>query len=226
MQDVKQDIFTMPLRSGFFRGYQPPGVTGLDDLELVAKSRTGDLNAFEELVHRYENKIFNFIYRFIGNWADASDLSQETFIRVYKSLSGFRQNSSFAAWLYRIAANICRDELRKKRRQSKISLDEIAASSEISFTEKGLDCPEKSLEQRERQEMIQKCLNNLPHDYRLVLVMREMQNLSYNEIAEALDCSIGTVKSRLSRARLSFKQKIIAERELFDLPLRHEGNGG
>jgi RNA polymerase sigma-70 factor (ECF subfamily) len=193
----------------------------------VTRSKTGDLSAFEELVRRYENKVFTVIYRFVGNWADVNDLAQETFIRVYQSLPNFRQESGFATWLYSIAANICRDELRKKRRRPKISLDEITASSDLlpSF-EAGPDCLENRLEQCELQDAVQECLSTLPDEYRLALVMREIQGLSYREIAVVLGCSTGTVKSRLSRARLAFKQEVTAKRELFQLLLRLEDKGG
>lgn len=168
----------------------------------------GDLNAFEELVHRYENKVISLAYRMVGNWADAGDLAQETFIRVYHSLSDFHQKCSFSTWIHHIAVNICRDELRKKNRRPKISLDEIAASSGgLPFSETETDCPENKLEQLELQGAVQECLNALPDEYRLVLIMREIQGLSYEEIAFALKCSTGTVKSRLSRSRAAFKQK-------------------
>lgn len=193
----------------------------------MTRSKTGDLGAFEELVHRYENKVFNIIYRFVGNWADVDDLAQETFIRVYQSLPNFRQESGFATWLYSIAANICRDELRKKRKRPKISLDETTASADLlPSSEIDPDCLENRFEQCELQDAVQECLLTLPDKFRLALVMREIQGLSYGEIAVALGCSKGTVKSRLSRARLAFKKEVMARRELFQLLLRLEGKGG
>jgi len=144
----------------------------------------------------------------MGNWADANDLAQETFIKAYRSLSNFKRKCSFSTWIYHITVNICRDELRKKNRRPKISLDEIAASSGgLSFPETGIDYPENKIEQLELQGAVQECLNALPDEYRLVLIMREIQGLSYEEISSALKCSVGTVKSRLSRSRAAFKQK-------------------
>jgi RNA polymerase sigma-70 factor (ECF subfamily) len=160
----------------------------------------------------------------VGNWADASDLSQETFIRAYHSLPGFRRKCSFSTWIYHIAVNICRDELRKKNRRPKISLDEIAASSGgLPFSETGIDCPEDKIEQLELQGAVQECLNALPDEYRLVLIMREIQGLSYEEIASALRCSVGTVKSRLSRSRTVFKQKAEVILGTFSLPGTSKG---
>lgn len=193
----------------------------LDDKLLVEKSRAGDLDAFEELVKRYEGKVYTVAYRFVGNHADASDLAQETFVRVYQSLPGFRGESSFATWLYRIAANVCRDDLRKKQRRQKVSLDEIMEQpggyAHPASTDIG---PEEAMEQLETRTAVQVCLNSLSEEHRLVLVMREVQGLSYEEIAAVLGCSLGTVKSRINRARQALKQKINAKRELFALDSR------
>lgn len=191
-----------------------------DDI-LVQKCKKGDLDAFDELVKRYENKVFTIAYRFVGNYADANDLAQETFIRVYQALPLFRGDSSFATWLYRIAANVCRDELRRQHRQKKVSLDEMISQpgGGASLTDNALS-PEESLEKNELQQLVQQCLNTLSDEHRLILVMREIQGLSYDEIAVTLDCSLGTVKSRLNRARQALKQKMLGVRELFDIPSR------
>lgn len=187
-----------------------------DDQELIDRSVAGDLEAFSELVRRYEKKVFTVAFRFTGNYSDASDLAQEVFIRVYQALPRFRGEASFTTWLYRITANLCRDELRRQKRHKKTSLDEMAANptGPLPPIEDSLS-PDDVLERREFQEMVQACLNELPEEYRLVLVMREIQGLSYAEIAAALDISPGTVKSRLSRARQAFRQKISGRRELF-----------
>lgn len=191
-----------------------------DDI-LVQKCKKGDLDAFDELVKRYENKVFTVAYRFVGNYADANDLAQETFIRVYQALPSFRGESSFATWLYRIAANVCRDELRRQHRQKKVSLDEMMSQpgGGISLADNSLS-PEESLEKNELQQAVQQFLNTLSDEHRLILVMREIQGLSYDEIAVSLDCSLGTVKSRLNRARQALKQKMLGARELFDMPSR------
>ncbi|GBF33773.1 RNA polymerase sigma factor RpoE [Desulfocucumis palustris] len=191
-----------------------------DDV-LVQKSKNGDLDAFDELVKKYESKIYTVAYRFTSNHADANDLAQETFIRVYQSLGTFRGDSSFATWLYRIAANVCRDELRRQQRRKKVSLDEIMShpGGNIYLADEA-SSPEESLERNELQRAVQKCLNTLSEEQRLILVMREIQGLSYEEIAASLDCSLGTVKSRLSRSRQALKQKVLGDRELSNIVAR------
>ncbi len=191
-----------------------------DDI-LVQRSKNGDLDAFDELVRKYESKIYTVAYRFTGSHADANDLAQETFIRVYQSLGTFRGDSSFATWLYRIAANVCRDELRRQQRRKKVSLDEIMSNTggNLYLADDALS-PEESMERSELQRAVQKCLNTLTDEQRLILVMREMQGLSYEEIAASLDCSLGTVKSRLNRSRQALKQKVLGDRELSSIVTR------
>lgn len=189
-----------------------------DDDMLVKQSRDGDLDAFEELVKRYEGKVYTVAYRFMGNHADASDLAQEAFIKAFQALTSFRGDSSFATWLYRITANACRDEIRKQHRQKKLSLEEMISHGGGSYPVAGTEpSPEESLERWELHDLVQKQLNGLSGDHRLILVMRELQGMSYEEIAASLDCTLGTVKSRLNRARQALKQRVLAHRELFDI---------
>ncbi|WP_031513555.1 RNA polymerase sigma factor [Desulfofalx alkaliphila] len=182
------------------------------DQQLVERSKTGDYQAFEELVQKYENKVYSVAYRFMGNHADACDLAQEAFIKIYNALPGFRGDSSLMTWIYHITANVCRDELRRRQNKQTYSLDDefhenLPSILNIVSDEPG---PEEEMERQELRLQVQQCLNMLSEDYRLILIMREMQELSYDEIATVLDCSLGTVKSRLSRARNAFKQKMAA----------------
>jgi len=193
-----------------------------DDDLLVKRSRSGDLDAFEELVKRYESKVYTIAFRFTGNHADAGDLAQDAFIRAYQALGSFRGDASFATWLYRIASNVCRDELRRKQRRKKVSLDEVLSQGgggNPSLVSVDMS-PQECLEKTEMRELVQRELAGLPRDYRLILVMREIQGLSYEEIASALECNLGTVKSRLNRARQALKQKVLEHRELFDIQIR------
>ena len=187
-----------------------------DDI-LIEKSKQGDLEAFDLLICRYEGKIYNMAYRFMGNHTDASDLAQETFIRLYKSVHTFRGDSGFLTWLYRICANACRDELRRQKRQPSVSWEEIACGSEIITNRYNNEpLPEELLEQQELKGLLQLCLDSISEEHRLILILREIQELSYDEITHVLDCTMGTVKSRLSRARLALKEKILAHPELSD----------
>ncbi|MDO7788509.1 sigma-70 family RNA polymerase sigma factor [Desulforamulus aquiferis] len=182
---------------------------------LVERSKKGDRAAFEHLVQLYENKVYTIAYRLMGNHADAADLAQDSFIKIYQALPNFRGDASFSTWIYHITVNVCRDELRKRQRRPTVSLDEPAndngSTYEVRSTAPG---PEEELDRNETQAMVQRCLNSLSDDYRTVLVMREIKEMSYEEIAEALGCSLGTVKSRLSRARQALKEKISKQMEL------------
>lgn len=199
----------------------------LSDEVLVQRSKQGDLDAFNELVLRYESKVYSMAYRFMGNHADAGDLAQETFIRLYQALGGFRGDSSFSTWLYRIAANACRDELRKRQRRRNVSMEELIESSPANTPVAGNEySPEETVQRREVQRQVQDCLNELSEDHRLILVMREIQGLSYEEIAGVLQCSLGTVKSRISRARNALKDKMKRKGELLSRRDRQLGKGG
>ena len=199
----------------------------LTDEILVQKSNKGDLNAFNELVLRYEGKVFSIAYRFMGNHADAGDLAQETFIRLYQSLASFRGDSSFATWLFRITANACRDELRKRQRRRSISMDEMIAASPANVpVADSTYSPEEAVQRNEVQRQVQECLSELSDDHRLILVMREIQGFSYDEIADVLQCSLGTVKSRISRARNALKERLKRKGELLSTESRLTEKGG
>jgi RNA polymerase sigma-70 factor (ECF subfamily) len=199
-----------------------------DDL-LVQLSKAGDRDAFNELIKRYESKIYSIAYRFSGNHSDAGDLAQEAFIKAFRGLNSFRGDASFATWIYKILSNVCRDEIRKQQRHKLVSLDDLTIhsgnSSYLISTELS---PQDYLEKIEIQNLVQEQLNSLPSDQRLILVMRELQGMTYEEIAKEMDCNLGTVKSRLSRARQSLKNNIISCQEHFAVEprLRDKGEEG
>lgn len=195
--------------------------------KLVKRSKAGDLEAFEELVRLFERKVFTVAYRYVGNWTDAHDMAQEAFIKAFRSLPTLRDEASFASWLSKITVNVCRDELRKKNKREKISLDEMMESSgKAPFCAQEAGCPENFVEQKEMSEAIQDVLNSLAEEHRIILIMREIQGMSYDEIAGVLRISSGTVKSRISRARQAFKQKITARAGTFSALLTSSGYGG
>lgn len=179
--------------------------------ELINRSLQGETQAFEELVLQYQDKVYALAYRYMGNEEDAYDMSQEAFIKAYRSLRSFKGNSSFGTWIYRVATNVCLDELRKrKRRIVPLPLDEPLATQEGDGVDKEIADPSPTMdilyEQKEFSQYIQNLLDQLKPDHKTVIVLRDLMDLSYEEIASVLDCSIGTVKSRLSRARMVFKK--------------------
>lgn len=177
---------------------------------LVERAKRGDVAAFEQLIAQYEKKVYNLAYRLTGNHEDASDVAQEAFIRVYNSLPEFRGDSSFATWLYRIVNNVGMDELRKRKRQRVTSLDDTVTVEDGEMTRQladHADGPEQALERVETQRAVQESISALDEEYRMVVVMCDLQGYSYNEIAETLGINLGTVKSRLHRARQALKEK-------------------
>ena len=186
------------------------------DEDLVTRSKNGELEAFEELVCRYERKVYSLAYRMMGNYDDANDLAQETFLRAFRAISGFRGDSSFSTWLSHIVTNLCRDELRKRYRISfesldqEISLGDNEVKKQIPSSDPG---PDEIYERQELQQELQDLLTTLSPEFRLALVLRDIQGFSYQEIAEQMECSLGTVKSRINRARNFLKEKVLAQKE-------------
>jgi RNA polymerase sigma-70 factor, ECF subfamily len=166
-----------------------------DDITLILLFRNGDLSAFEELVRRNEDRIYNLCRYMLHDVSDAQDAAQDTFIKAYKSLKEFRPGASLSTWLYRIAVNTCLDH-QKKSRHDPLSgevLSEELLSSDLS--------PEDKYQAKKTTEAIQSALQKLPEKLRSAIVLREIEELTYEEIALVLDTSVGTVKSRISRAR-------------------------
>ncbi len=181
----------------------------VSDGELIEKFNNKNKEAFEELIQRYQHKVYNTTFRMLGNHEDALDMAQEAFIRVYKSLANFKQNSSFSTWLFRITTNICRDELRKRQRKLKtLSISGGEEKNKIILEDDEKNNPEKISMSQELSITIQEKVNQLPTEQKMVFVLREFQDLSYQEIADILDISIGTVKSRLSRARKALREDL------------------
>lgn len=186
---------------------------------LVSKSKKGDILAFEKLISSYEKKAYNIAYRMMNNEEDAKDVTQEAFIKIYKSIKNFREESSFSTWLYRIVTNVCLDELRKKKRNETTPLElNIENDKGTTHIEIGMDeeTPEDLYERLEERQMILNTINSLKDDYKTVIILRDIQGFSYEEIASILSCSLGTVKSRINRARNALKDKLRYRLELYD----------
>lgn len=185
--------------------------------DLIIKSKNGDIESFESLIKKYQKLAFNISFRIMGNLEDAKDMSQEAFIKIFKSLDSFKGDSSFSTWLYRIVTNTCLDELRKKNRNISVSYDNPIKTDtgeiDRSIIDKG-NTPEEISEKNESRQIVVKAINKLGDQHRVVIVLRDIKGFSYEEIAEILNCPEGTVKSRISRARFALKTILEKDMEL------------
>ena len=191
----------------------------LDD-ELMKQCQQGDMEAFDLIVRRNQVPLVNFIARFLGDPDTSEDLAQETFVRMFKAIKRYRSGTAkFSTWMYHIASNLCKNELRNRGRRGRFFVDSVIAesSSGSESTEEDLIAtapahvslqPGNQLEQKEREHAVQSAISELPERYRLPLVLRDLQELSYEEISSTLTLPLGTTKSRINRARLMLKDKL------------------
>lgn len=183
-----------------------------DDSTLVARFLAGEKRAFDELVSRYQGRLLNFVYRTTGDRQRAEDLVQETFIRVYRHLHRFDQSKKFSTWIYTIASNLAKNELRNRSRNPLVLFQTIKKNWEAD--QKPLEWedntyrPDDLFRKRHLKQMVENAVAELPEHHRNVFVLREMEGKTYEEIAEVTGCNLGTVKSRLNRARNNFAQII------------------
>ena len=191
----------------------------LDD-ELMKQCQQGNMEAFDLIVRRNQVLLVNFIARFLGDSDSAEDLAQETFVRMFKAIQRYRSGAAkFSTWMYHIASNLCKNELRNRGRRGRFFVDSVTteSSSGSEPIEEDLIAtapahvslqPTNQLEQKEREHAVQSAISELPERYRLPLVLRDLQELSYEEISETLTLPLGTTKSRINRARLMLKDKL------------------
>lgn len=192
----------------------------MDEKALIAAAQQGDLDAFNRLVLAYQNMVYNLAYRILGEGDEAADATQDAFLSAYRAIAHFR-GGSFKAWLLRIVTNACYDQLRVKQRRPTASLEALLVTdpeSGPSLAEEG-ERPEDHILRQELNRVIQAGIGTLPADQRITLVLSDVQGFSYQEIAEITDVSLGTVKSRLSRARARLRDFLLAQGEL--LPARY-----
>ncbi len=184
----------------------------LGDSEVVQRALDGDERAFGELVDRYDSRLLNFVYRTVGDRERAQDLVQETFVRVYRHLHRFDQSKKFSTWIYTIAGNLAKNELRNRSRNPLVLFQTIKKSWEADHRplewEDVSYKPDDLYRKRHVREMVEKAVEQLPEHHRLVFVLRELEGKSYDEIADITGCNLGTVKSRLNRARNNFARII------------------
>ena len=200
------------------RHARPRAAVSAEERALIERCKRGDLAAFNDLVRKYEKQVYNFAYRLTGNYDDANDVAQDAFLRVFNAIGSFRGDSSFSTWLFRITTNVFLDERKKAKAHPQSSLDEYLELGESSVARQIEDpspTPEAVLEESERALILQKAVSDLPEYQRAMVTLYHGQQKSYEEIAEIMDLPIGTVKSRLNRARLALKEKLSGIRELF-----------
>lgn len=188
-------------------------VEKMDDHSLLAATRTGDQLAFEELVRRYNTKIINYVYRLLNDYDLAVDLAQETFIRVYKSADRYQATFSFSTYIYKIAHNLAISELRQRNRRRLVPLpsffsDKDSEEVEIEIADQRQMLADDAMIANERQAAVAKAIASLPEKYRAALVLCDIEERSYEEISAVLDLPVGTVKSRINRARNLLKEKL------------------
>ena len=187
--------------------------------ELVQRAKQGDEESFAALVEQNQGWIYNLALRMTGNPDDALELSQEAFLNAWKGLGKFQGDSSFATWLYRLTSNVCIDFLRREKRRNAlsmtISLDDEEEARQAELPDERFS-PHVEAERRERQETLRAGLSTLSAEHRRVLILRELEGLSYGEIAQVLGLEEGTVKSRIARARLALRNYLKKQGNFFD----------
>lgn len=190
-----------------------------DENIVIERCKKGDLSAFDELVRRYEKPVYNFAYRMAGNYDDASDIASEALIKVFNAIGSFRGEASFTTWLYRIVTNVYLDHRKRRRGRGDVSLDEYLELDEGSVPRQVVDTaptPSEEFEIRARNDALMRAVGELPEYQRMMVLLFHGQGLSYEEIAEIMSLPIGTVKSRLNRARLALREILKPTLELFD----------
>jgi RNA polymerase sigma-70 factor (ECF subfamily) len=189
-----------------------------EDSLLIGRAQKGDKSALDSLVIRYQTRAYQYAFRLTQNPDEAADIVAEAFIRVYNALGHFKGQSSFSTWLYRIVTNCFLDLRKKERHRSTVSLDAPGPGGETDSARQVVDpnpSPHELSEGSDRAERIQTAINRLPEYQRAMIVMYHVEMLAYEEISQALDLPIGTVKSRLNRARLALREILDADQELF-----------
>jgi RNA polymerase sigma-70 factor (ECF subfamily) len=187
-------------------------IENLSDHELIEATKSGDEDAFAEIINRYRHPITNYLYRFLYDYEEAVDLAQETFVRVYFALERYHTDYAFSTYIYRIASNLAISEIRKRKRRKTLSLTGLFQTSENEEKEfqppdeKSL--PEDDVLEEEQRKVIEKAIATLPDKYRAPIILRDIEEKSYDEVATILELGLGTTKSRISRGRKLLREKL------------------
>lgn len=183
---------------------------------LIKRCQKGDIDAFEELISKYQKTAYNIALKTLKNPEDAMDASQEALIKVYKSMKTFKSDSKFSTWLYRIVVNTCLDYIKKQSKAKVYSLDKELETNDGEIKREVRDnslTPEEAFEKKETKKLVRDSIHKLDEKHKAVIVLRDIEGFSYDEIADIIECNIGTVKSRIKRAREKLKQIILNEME-------------
>lgn len=178
------------------------------DMEILEEVSVGNIDAYGRIVNRYRVRLYNFVFRFVGNRETSEDIVQETFLRAFRKRTEYRSIANFSTWLFTIAGNLAKTELRRRKRWRFFTLNRDEESNT------GWDLPDESFRPDKLAEssiaewMIQEAISSLPINYRQVILLRDVEGLSYEEISNVIRCPVGTVKSRVNRARLKLQQKL------------------
>ena len=184
------------------------GSSDLSDVDILAEVTAGDIDAYGKIVARYRGRLYNFVFRFVGDRETAEDIVQETFLRAFRKRKEYRAIANFSTWLFTIAGNLAKSELRRRKRWRLFSLHRDEES------DTGMELPDESFRPDKIAEssladvQIQEAIVSLPENYRQVILLRDVEGMSYQEISEIVKCPVGTVKSRVNRARLKLQQKL------------------
>lgn len=190
-------------------GNTNPHYRKFTDEQLILKFQKEDIDAFNEIVHRYKDKIVNFLYRYTGSREDSEDIAQEAFLRLYKSKHLYQEIAKFSTWFYTIAINISRTYLRKKKKYRTISINNYNEDEDKDYElPSKIISPDESANAVNENYYIQKAIDSLEDIHREIIILRDIQDLDYEEISKIMDLPLGTVKSRINRARESLKVKL------------------
>lgn len=179
----------------------------LPDRELITRCQRGDVDAFGEIYSRYERVVYRYAYHMLGNQDDADDIMQDTFVKAYRTLPGFRGDCSLLTWLLKVAGNLCRDRHKMRTRRGESALLPEIEATLPDLTDFGAD-PAKLMERKDMHATMYRVLGGLPAAQRELIVLRDVEGMSYQQIADVLGCSVASIKLRLFRARRSFRDRM------------------
>ena len=183
-------------------------LNNITDEQLIAKFQQGDVQAYDVLVRRYKDQLLNFIYRFVGNRSDAEDIVQETLLRVYKNKHMYKEIAKFSTWVYTIAGNLAKTELRRRKRHKIFSVSNFVNEERDYDIPDKAHSPEKQVDSTIQEAIIQKAIEKLPVKFKEVIILRDIQGFAYEEISQILSIPLGTVKSRVNRGRLKLQEDL------------------